>query len=192
MDDVPAGVDPGQLGAASCHPAWMRPPADIFVAAQRVATRCGYQRLNPAEASQELSQSLIHELGHAIEFEFMGRGFSRGQRWHSEGFARWFETLAGEYLSGRDRQKSKGEMRLLAKKATLSGWSPARFSGSAEDYARGYALIAVIAEGRSISRLSDVYKRMDRDSISLTEAVKRELGWDEAKWIEEAEKFVGK
>lgn len=189
MDRVPAGLDIAG-GSGTCHPAWMRPPAEIFVAAKRVATRCGRTSLSPEEAAKELGQSLVHELGHAVEFVFMGKGFARGQRWHAEGFARWFETLAGEYFIGRGRQVTRPEMLKLARAVYQPSWQPHYFSGSAEDYARAYALVGAIASNRSISRLSDIYRRMDRDRITFEQAVERELGWSRDAWAKETERFL--
>ncbi len=191
MDAVPGNVDPSGLGG-SCHPAWMRPPADIFVAAERIASRCGTQRLSPKEISAELAEVLVHELGHAVEFQFADKGFGRMQRWHSEGFASWFESRAMQYLpgGGSDRKTSRAGLRLRAKVALTPNWRPSHFQGASEDYARGYAMIAVIAEGKSITRLVDVYKRMSKENVDLITAVQKELSWNEEKWVAEAIKFL--
>jgi hypothetical protein len=189
MDEVPASVMPSLSG--SCHPAWMRPPADIFVSASSVASNCSPEFKSPKEANALLARALVHELGHAVEFQLADKGFPFLERWNSEGFATWFETHAGQSFVGRDKVYNRSMFREQAKEQLTPNWRPSAFNGSSEDYMRSYALISVIADGRSLSRLTDLYLRMAREQISLTVAVKRELGWDEGQWVAEARRYLG-
>jgi len=187
MDEVPGNVKINMHGR--CHPAWMRPPADIFVSARDLGTVCGHKKLSLSEASIQLQETLVHEIGHAIEFQFMKRGFGVMQRWHNEGFATWFESLGANYISGGGVNRS--EVRNRAKKSWHPDWRPALFQGTGADYARAYSLIAVIAEKKSILRLADVYKTMSENRLPLIKAIEKELGWNEKKLLEAAAKHVG-
>lgn len=187
MDNVPAGQD---ISMGGCHPAWMRPPADIFVAGRRLASQCGPTPMPVGRASQQLAETLLHELGHAVEFQFMGDAFLLKQRWHNEGFATWFETLGSGYLQGASNV-TRSKMRTRAASAFHPGWSPRIFRGSSEDYARSYAMVAALVDKGSILRLADTYKRMERDQVPLLQAVQREFGWNERQWVEQTAKMLG-
>ncbi len=187
MDEVPANVLINMQGR--CHPAWMRPPADIFVSARDLATICGHKKLSLSEASIQLQETLVHEIGHAIEFQFMKKGFRNTERWHNEGFATWFESMGANYISGGGINRS--EVRNRAKRSWHPDWRPALFQGTGADYARAYSLIAVIAEKKSILRLADVYKTMSEMRLSLLKAIEKELGWDEGKLLKAAAKHIG-
>ena len=169
----------------------MRPPADIFVAASSVASNCSPEFKSPQEANSLLARALVHELGHAVEFQLAEKGFPFLERWNSEGFASWFKTHAGQSFVGRDKVYNRSMFRAQAKELLTPDWRPSAFNGSSEDYMRSYALVSVIADGRSLSRLTDLYRRMASDQISLTVAVKRELGWDEEQWVAEARRYLG-
>ncbi len=187
MDEVPANVLINMHGR--CHPAWMRPPADIFVSARDLATVCGHKKLSLGDASIQLQETLVHEIGHAIEFQFMKKGFTKTERWHNEGFATWFESMGANYISGGGINRS--EVRNRAKRSWHPDWRPGLFQGTGADYARAYSLIAVIAEKKSILRLADVYKTMSEMRLSLLKAIEKELGWDEQKLLKAAARHIG-
>jgi len=176
MDNVPVQNDISVNGANACHPGWMRFPSHIFIAGKRIATNCGREKLSLTEATNRLSETMVHEIGHAIEFRFLGSNYRNGSRWHREGFATWFESLAANYLTGRGNNKRV--MRDRVKKSWNDSWSPQNFSGDWKDYARSYAIIATIAEKRTISRLKEVYKLSSNKQIPVLNAIKEELNWD--------------
>ena len=176
MDNVPSNTDISVNGANACHPGWMRFPANIFIAGTRIATNCGREKLSLNEATNRLSETLAHEIGHAVEYRFLGGNYRNGARWHREGFATWFESLAANYLTGRGNNKSA--MRTRVQKAWTDSWDPNSFSGSWKDYARGYAIIATIADKRTISRLKDVYKYASENRVPILNAIEKEIKWD--------------
>lgn len=175
MDKVPPEADIKVNGQGACHPGWMRFPADIFIAAERIATSCGRKRLSLQEGSEALEETLIHEIGHAIEFKMLGNRYRSHQRWHNEGFATWFESLGANYISGRGVNKSR--MRERVRKSWNSSWDPRQFKGSGEDYARGYAMIATIAEKTSIRRLQQVYIKAANSNRPMLTTISEELRW---------------
>lgn len=177
----------GGLSSARCHAAWMGPPANIFISADQLASNCGRMKRSSVELTEELGSVLVHEIGHAVEFQLMGRGFGRRQRWHSEGFATWFESLSdGETLS-----ETRVSMFQLAARTLSAEWRPFRFKGSKADYARSYALIAAIAEGHSVPTLLSIYTTMDSQNCRFDQAVQQVLGWDMQRWLLEARVFLG-
>ncbi len=176
MDTVPVQNDISVNGANACHPGWMRFPSHIFIAGKRIATNCGREKLSLTEATNRLSETMVHEIGHAIEYQFLGSNYRNGHRWHREGFATWFESLASNYLTGRGNNKRV--MRDRVKKSWDDSWSPQGFSGSWKEYARAYAIISTIADKRTISRLKDVYKLSSDKQIPVINAIKEELNWD--------------
>ena len=189
MDEVPTSVDVN-MGFGNCHPGWMRPPADIYMAAGRIAKGCsGNDRKSKDEIIESFMGTLVHELGHAIEFQLLQRAFTRRKRWHSEGFAVWFETLAGKNLPSRYRGNGRAEQRRRAKEVYSPNWTPAHFRGSWQDYTRAYMLLATISEKYSPRRLVQVYERFRKDQLpSLEAAVQKELNWSPQRWQNEVAK----
>lgn len=175
----------GALSSQRCHAAWMGPPANIFLSLDGFSGRCGSFRPSTAvdKKNDEILSLLVHELAHALEFRLMGRGFSRRQRWHSEGFATWFETLH------QDWQHSTIDNREL-QKLFQSDWQPALFSGSRADYSRAYVMVTTIVERGGLEDLLRVYEVMDEEQISFTYAVEKTLLWDNEKWNQEVRAWL--
>jgi len=179
-------------GTTLCHPAWMTPPADIYVVADLVLTGCGrHERLAGSAGQANLRRILIHELGHAVEFQLMGKAFHLSQRWHAEGFATWFETLAEPYVRGEGKAFSRNQLRERARHALFPTWETRLFRGSSEDYARGYGLIAVIAEGRAVAELIAVYREMEKSQVDFNKAAFARLGWTSQRLVTEAVSYTG-
>ena len=176
----------GTLSSARCHTAWIGPPANIFLAADRLAFECKAQRRTPDQIEEAFRTVLIHEIAHAVEFHLMGEGFSRRQRWHSEGFASWFEALTKD---GRKNQRYQALV-LEAHNVLSADWHPAKFTGAKSDYARSFAMIAVIAERSSPRMLFRIYADMATFSVPFEQSVKRQLGWSEKTWLAHAREFV--
>ncbi len=181
-------VNGSRVSTAFCHTALMGPPADIVIDGYRLLHPCdGASVANPERA---LQRSLVHEIGHGVEYQLLGNGINRRQRWHAEGFATWFETWATGKLKGEDSKKIQDLMRGKARLAFQRNWKPYLFQGSPADYLTSYALIASIAERRSVASLVAVYQRSSRDHLTLEQAVEREFGLSFAQWMAEAEAFL--
>lgn len=169
-------------GVGDCHPAWIRPPADIFVSAFYIGTGCGRGQLPEHEARQRLVGTLYHEFGHAVEYQLMGLERGSRERYHSEGFAMWFEA---EALSDHGRSSEAAKLRAASKRHFREDWDPTTFDGSFEDYVRAFAMIDAIVAERDLRRLIKIYERLAEDSagrMSFAQALAAEVGWDLATW----------
>ncbi len=187
-DQTRLEVNGSRVSSAFCHTALMGPPADIVIDGYRLLHPCdGTPVSNPERA---LQRSLVHEIGHGVEYQLLGNGFSRRQRWHAEGFATWFETWATGKLRGEDSGKVQRLMREKAAKSFHKNWRPYLFLGSPEDYLTSYALIASVAERRPVADLVAVYRRSSEENLTLEQAVERQLGLNFEQWMAEAQAFL--
>ena len=176
---------------SNCHPGWMTPPGNIYIVAQRVAAGCGGAApMRTSVADSELAQVLIHEMGHAVEYQMLQRQFS-GDRMRAEGFATWFQIYASEYSSIVNPRKVKELITNLARMGSKSG-STFNFSGSAEDYGRAAMYFMAISDKRGVRGIIDVYKAMAERGLSFFEAVKRELNWNQQQLEDEARRAMNR
>lgn len=195
LRDIPRPLSNRMLSSSRCHAAWMGPPATIVVAVNRLTPRC-YGQMRGGSSHSGYSQRdafvgiLLHEIGHAIEFRLMGKAFGRRQRWHSEGFAQWFEQKVREVLL--DDPKLFELKRAEAKDVFNSAWRPELFHGSRDDYLQSFALVASIAEFYGLQSLLSVYETMDLNTCSFSEAVSKRFGWDLQSWSEESFNFLSR
>ena len=183
-DGKPLSPSGSRMSASYCHTALMGPPSDIVVNGYRLLHPCD-QSLPPEQA---LLTSLVHEIGHAIEFRLLGSAFSRRQRWHGEGFATWFE-MRGRKLLGVYPQSANHELAYRIRESLRKEWKPYFFQGSPDDYLRSYALISDLVDLHSTEKLFASYKRMSRDNCLFEEAVERELGMSFAQWMNETRNY---
>lgn len=188
----------GANDKAYCHSAWIGPPADIVIDGYRLTHPCDSSESVPLR-EKRLVRSLVHEVGHAIEFQMLGRGFSRRQRWHSEGFAVWFEMAALPLLEDTPRLLGPVQApRVVLERSALNervrsafaqsskSWQPMYFAGTPDDYARSYGMIAAIVRSGGVESLRRVYGLMDARHLSFEESVRGVLGWDLAEWTRRA------
>ena len=166
-----------------CHPGWMTPPSNIYIVAQTAANFCGGQRVEPSVADSRLAQVLIHEMGHAVEYQLLKDQFARN-RMRAEGFASWFEQYANDYSSVIPRGSIKNYYRSMAR-SSFRGSSQFSFSGTASDYAQASMFFAAIESRRGVSGVVDLYKRMRTQKVDLMPAIQGEMGWDDRKLSEE-------
>ena len=171
----PRDVPPKLL--TNCHPAWMTPPANVYVVAQRVTKGCGYKRNRGKKvADKELAEVLIHEFGHVVEHLLLKRGVPH-ESFRAEGFATWFEAFA----SGRSSVIKKGELEqkhfALAKEAIRRNPNGGQFSGSGLDYARASLYFHAITEKKGTKGLLKVYDTMNEHRIGFFQAVEIALGY---------------
>lgn len=188
-EDLPETQIPAYL-VSNCHPAWMTPPANIYVVAQRAAAGCSGEKVRANVADGELASILIHELGHAVEFQLTG-GADPSDRARAEGFASWFESVGSDYSA----EAQKGVTRRRYIKAAKENFSPERaqfFGGSFEDYAVSSMQFFAIVNRRGIPGLARVYKKMQGAQVSFAAALKSELGWNGKQLGGEIEQFLNK
>jgi hypothetical protein len=165
-----------------CHPGWITPPANIYLSIDFITTQCkgpNESKLSPTETQTIVRSTLYHEFGHALEFQLLGEsGLALAERYHSEGFAVWFEH---EVLSiaGPD-----SEAKLIENKARnffQVNWNPYSFDGSSTDYFRAYAFISAILD-RYPAKIGRVYEYMSLNNVNFETSLKIVLDVDRERW----------
>lgn len=176
---------------SNCHPAWMTPPTNIYVVAQRVVAGCGgsSQSVTGSVADAKLAQILIHELGHAIEYQLLGKSFG-GDRRRSEGFASWFEQYASNYSTLVGRGVAERFYKTLARQHIKSYPGKYPFSGSSHDYARSSMDFHAIVKKARVLGLMDVYREIVDSQTTFPKAVEKKIGWSEKRLNEEVKKLL--
>ena len=171
-------MPPGQIPAyliTNCHPGWMLPPANIYLVAQRIAEGCKGTRVSPSAADAELAKVLIHEMGHAVEFQILGN-FGGEDRMRAEGFATWFAEIASENSNFISSGDVRAQNQKLAAEHRKAQPVLTQFDGSAQAYARAAGFFSVIEKKRGVSGVIDVYERMKKDGTDFLTAVKAVTG----------------
>lgn len=191
MDEtLPSAQIPATL-VSNCHPGWMTPPANIYIASQRVAAGCGSsQRVNTGVADGQLARVLLHEMGHAVEFHLLGPG-QTFDRMRAEGFASWFEQYSADLSAVIPRGEVRKEFLELARRALKRAPDYFEFKGSAEDYARASLYFSAIADRRGVSALMKVYDFMRTNGSDIFSAVSKTLMWNRQQLEKEAQKIAG-
>jgi len=190
-EDLPVEQVPQHL-ISNCHPAWMTPPANIYVVAQRVAAGCqGSGSAQKRDVDGEMAAVLAHEMGHVLESSILSSHSFRSERWRAEGFATFFERLAARYSSLIRAESLEKKHSMLAQRSFQAAPEKFFFRGRAEDYARASMYLQAVVNDRNIRGLIDVYKRMDSEQIGLLAAIEKETGWSLKLLEEKAQKAAG-
>ncbi len=156
-----------------CHLAQMGPPADIVFDARSFAKPC----IESLSLDLQILSSLIHEIGHVIEYHLMAKAYPRRERWHSEGFALWFQSVGVDLLENKNLAKYFGSKKLAEEVINLkeTNWSVYTFSGSKADYLHAYAIIKyIIAEG-GIAQLLSIYQEMSAKNLSFSDIIQEKF-----------------
>jgi len=157
------------------HAGFMMPPNRIYIITDFVSRGCS----DKANADALLTQVLLHEMGHVIEFLLLGEPQQPGDRKRAEGFASWFEQYSADFTSTIPAGKVKNEYATLA--GTYSAQAGARgFSGSAHDYALAALQFQTIVDRKGISGLMRVYQHLREGEGDFYVAVERGVGWNKA------------
>jgi len=169
LSEFPAGVVVGG------HPGFMVPPSQIYIIASFIPGSCSGSPV----ADAVLTQVLLHEMGHVIEYLLvsdlkLGRDSAR-----SEGFASWFEQYAAQYASDIPEGQVTRYYDGLAREALASD-KPASFDGSAQAYAVAALTFRAIVDRKGVSGLMRVYRTMSEKQIPFHQAVQETLRWNNA------------
>jgi len=191
MDDkLPASQIPIHL-ISNCHPGWMTPPANIYIASTRVAAGCGgaERQLSTSVADSQLAEILLHEMAHVIEFHLLQKYFG-SDRSRAEGFATWFETFSADYSSLIDSRDLLRRHARLAKQSFNISPQEFSFQGSAVDYARASMYFHAIVDRRGVGGVMEVYQLIKNEQLDFYSASMKHLGWSRKRLQEEALRIV--
>jgi hypothetical protein len=188
--DLPETQIPSYL-VSNCHPGWMTPPSNIYIVGQRIAGGCSASARNRhGVADEELAEVLIHEIGHAVEFQLLKNSNAYGDRMRAEGFATWFETYAARSSSLLSPKKIEDRILSFAKASYRQQPNTFSFQGSAEDYSRASMIFKTLEERKGIAAVMQVYELVNNQKSSFAEAYQKVSGWDQKRLDEEAIKFL--
>ena len=184
--DLKAGQVPNIL-ISNCHPGWMTPPSNIYIASEQAAGSCGGSPVAIGKvADAELTRVLIHEMGHAVEFALAPDIVI--DRARSEGFATWFEAFAGRFSGLLDVASIRNEQKFLSRQKISGNYFS--FNGSAQDYALASIIFNIIADERAISDLTRIYDLMGSAHLSFQQAISTVTGWSEKQIDENIIKYL--
>jgi hypothetical protein len=154
----------------------MTPPANIYIVAQRIAQGCSNRSRGARVADSTLAQVMVHELGHAVEYNILEQHFG-GSRMRAEGFAVWFTRFAAassSMLNQREIIKDEFARARAHKRRFPKSFS---FDGSAHAYARASMYQEVIVKRHGVSGLIKVYQKMKSDNLDFVSAIMATFGW---------------
>jgi hypothetical protein len=185
MDErLPVAQIPNYL-VNNCHPAWMTPPSNIYVVAQRVSGGCGGQKADTEVADAALAHILIHEIGHAVEFQLLQGRFA-DDRMRAEGFASWFESFGADFSAVIRKGSVKAMYLQLAQQSLANERGGSfQFNGGATDYARASLYFHAVADRRGVRGIAEVYELMRTEGLGLEAAIKKRLGWTDERLAKE-------
>lgn len=190
--DLPESQIPVYL-RTNCHPAWMTPPANIYVVSRRVAGGCGGQAKSQSASDAMLAEVLIHELGHAVEAVLLGSRFSDSSaRVRAEGFATWFESYAAEFSSLIPAGSVQSHQLTLARNVIGKSHARGKFVPTEDNYVLASLPFHVVVERKGVRGLMAVYELMAQDGIAPDEAIRRVTGWSEKEMSDRVGKLLGK
>lgn len=178
-ENVPETQIPTYL-VNNCHPAWMTPPANLYIVAQRAAAGCGGGQVRSNDADARLAHILIHEMGHAIEFQLL-QGKMDGDRVRAEGFASWFEQYGSDFSSVIPKNSVRDMYQRAAQEALRRGGAGAAFGGTLEDYARASLYFSAVESRRGVRGIVDVYNTMLSENLAFPRALLRRMNWDDTR-----------
>lgn len=155
------------------HPGFMVPPNQIYIVVDSVSPNC-----QPSgDVDGLLTQVLLHEMGHVLEFSLLGESGFAAERKRAEGFAAWFEGYSSKFSSGIPRGRVQDTYRTMVRSHDSVGSQ--QFSGSGEDYAIASLEFEAIVARKGVSGLMDVYETMNISRCSFYEALNKKFGWDQ-------------
>lgn len=154
------------------HPGFMIPPNRIYLISDYVAPDCGDHQM----ADDLLTQVLLHEMGHVVEYVLLGERQTPIDRARSEGFAVWFEQYSAEFASNLLSGQVKSYYAGLAQMVDLDrGFTP-----DPKGYAQAGLKFQTIVSRKGVSGLMSVYQLIREEQLPFDIAVERALSWNGA------------
>jgi len=174
-EDLPEQQIPFSL-ITNCNPAWMTPPANIYVVGQRAAKGCGGSgdRVDTKVTDAGLTRILLHEMGHAVEHQLLQDQFGL-DRPRAEGFACWFEQYAAEFSSLIQRGSTRAMYRSFARQALEQQVFRRGFGGTALDYAWAAMPFVYLEEKRGVRGVMQLYALLQQ-RVPFQEALAKVSG----------------
>jgi hypothetical protein len=171
--EPPSGQVPATL-VNRCHPGWMTPPSNIYVVAQRVVGKCQGKAAASSVADADLTQLLVHEIGHAVEYYILkGRGQREPMR--AEGFASWFESYASDFSGLIPKGLVERQHKQIAAEAMSARPGSWQFQYSGADYARSSMYFHGIVDRYGLSGLLRVYGAISKENGAFLPSAQKEL-----------------
>ena len=177
--NLPTAQIPSYL-VNNCHPGWMTPPGNIYIVAQRVAGGCSGNTAAISVNDENLTETLVHELAHALEFRLL-RYRGNMNRMRAEGFATWFEMYAAGNSSSLSASRIKNRTYSAAKYAISSSPDRFSFSGSGADYSRAAMYFSAIEDKFGVRGVIEVYETMAKHNLDFFSAIEKAHSWDRAR-----------
>lgn len=156
------------------HPGFMIPPSRIYIVTDFIPGNCS----GSGVADGALTQVLLHEIGHAIEFMMVGDLKIPADRARSEGFASWFEQYSADYAKDIPPGSVTAYYSGLARER-LAGEEPKPFDGSAQAYAVSALRFRALVDRKGIPGLMQVYKAMRDNKEPFDAAMRGYTRWNE-------------
>ena len=171
---------------AGRHPGFMVPPSSIYLITDFIVPDCS----GSSVADATLTQVLLHEMGHVLEFGMLGDTRLNNDRKRAEGFASWFEQYSSDYASIIPRGSVTAYYQSLAEEGLRN---PSRsFSGTPYDYAVSALEFRAVVNRKGVSGLMALYERMKAKNMSFSEAIQQELRWDDRALAREMRQALGR
>lgn len=155
------------------HPGFMVPPNQIYIVVDYISPNCQPN----GDVDALLTQVLLHEMGHVLEFSLLGESGFGADRKRAEGFAAWFEGYSSKFSSTIPQGRVQETYRAMVQSQTGVGSS--NFSGSGQDYAVASLEFEAIVARKGVGGLMDVYETMNSSHCSFYEALHKKFGWDQ-------------
>ncbi len=163
------------------HPGFMIPPNRIYLVTDYISPTCEGGEI----ADDVLTQVLLHEMGHVVEYILLGERQAPLDRERSEGFAVWFEQYSADFANSLPKGQVRAYYASLARLAETS----AKFSSNPAGYANAGVRFQTIVERKGIAGLMNVYSVIREQQVPFEVAVERALSWNKNSFQKQIQQF---
>jgi hypothetical protein len=160
----------------------MIPPNRIYIVSDNISPNCESRAI----ADDVLTQVLLHEMGHVIEYILLGERQVPLDRERSEGFAVWFEQYSADFASSLPKGQARAYYAALASSAGVtSGFTP-----DPVGYANAGERFQTIVRRKGIAGLMSVYSVIREQQVPFDVAVERALSWNKSYFQREVQDLM--